>query len=329
MTDSSTPNGQESKQKRSGSPAKLIVIAGISILIVALLIALQSHPPAAKGDSAQSVTLPSDAAQIADPTPEEDIPAQLASPGPPLQVKEMVATDKRMIFVPGALVCPNYETTTLVSDIYQHSLEERLQDAVTGGQSKDVRGESQSAPDPKDYDCILVKPGTRMLLEDGKIVSVVYVQTSKGWIRGITIDAMMITKEQAAKAAADQNAYEEFVKSLQDLKPEFERQVQTLPAPALNLRLYQAGNGTVYVSPFGPCAVLRGDGSEFTITNYDAFALHTWGPFQTQPEAETSAVNLCSQSFAVEAGKQHSQTDYWFPVEDSQGAGIPMPARAM
>jgi TPR repeat protein len=92
--------------------------------------------------------------------------------------------------VPGAIICPDYATLTLVIRFYSSDWERRSRAGVTKGQSKFLDGES-SAPDLESYGCVLVAPGTLMALESNHVVPVVTVKLQGGRVvRGVTLPAM-------------------------------------------------------------------------------------------------------------------------------------------
>jgi hypothetical protein len=93
--------------------------------------------------------------------------------------------------VPGALLCPDMDTVRALFDQYAASVEDRMQDRVTGGESALIRGSATPAPKPAGWGCVLVKAGTRMLLEKGHIVPVVRVSLPNGdKVRGVTQENM-------------------------------------------------------------------------------------------------------------------------------------------
>ena len=94
--------------------------------------------------------------------------------------------------VPGAIVCPNYNTVQSMFDWYVAHWTDTQQDALTNGQSRLLRGQPTPAPDLKFYGCALLPPGTPMMLERGNIVPVVTATLADGTtIRGVTLAAMI------------------------------------------------------------------------------------------------------------------------------------------
>ncbi len=106
--------------------------------------------------------------------------------------KLIAVTARGVSVVPGAIVCPNHDTVSLVFDLYVAHWTDTQQDALTHGQSRLLRGEPTSAPDLKFYGCALLPPGTPMKLERGNIVPVVTATLPDGTtIRGVTLAAMI------------------------------------------------------------------------------------------------------------------------------------------
>jgi hypothetical protein len=94
--------------------------------------------------------------------------------------------------VPGAIVCPDHNTVSLVFRLYVNYREDTLQDTLTHGQSRLIRGEPTPKPDFELYRCALLPPGTPMLLELGNVVPVVNTKLPDGTtIRGVTLGDMI------------------------------------------------------------------------------------------------------------------------------------------
>ena len=106
---------------------------------------------------------------------------------------------------PGAIVCPDMDTVVLMFHWYSDHWSDAMQDALTQGQSKLVRGAPTSSPPLSRYGCSLIKPGTPMMLERGNIVPVVSAKLSSGKaIRGVTLGDMYVkTPEELAKEQAE------------------------------------------------------------------------------------------------------------------------------
>ena len=96
--------------------------------------------------------------------------------------------------VPGALLCPNYNTTSKVFNLYTSHAEDAMQDAVTNNQSRLLR-EPMPKPNLKAYGCVLVPPGTSMTLDTHNVVPVVTVKLAKGVsAKGVTLPDMYTQK---------------------------------------------------------------------------------------------------------------------------------------
>jgi TPR repeat protein len=106
--------------------------------------------------------------------------------------KFVAVTARGVSVVPGAIVCPNHDTVSLIFDLYVAHWTDTLQDVLTNGQSRLLRGQPTPAPDLKSYGCALLSPGTPMMLERGNIVPVVTSKLPDGTtIRGVTLGAMI------------------------------------------------------------------------------------------------------------------------------------------
>jgi TPR repeat protein len=106
--------------------------------------------------------------------------------------KTSVVTARGVSVVPGAIVCPDHATVSLMFDLYVAHWGDVQQDALTNGQSRLLRGPPAPEPDLKLYGCGLVPPGASMLLERGNIVPVVTAKLPDGrTIRGVTLAAMI------------------------------------------------------------------------------------------------------------------------------------------
>lgn len=94
---------------------------------------------------------------------------------------------------PGAIVCRDMNTVSVMLDWYSAHWEDSMQDRVTNGQSKLVRGPSTQAPTLSRFGCYLAKPGTPMLLDRSHIVPVVSFRLPNGRVvRGVTQENMLI-----------------------------------------------------------------------------------------------------------------------------------------
>jgi TPR repeat protein len=105
----------------------------------------------------------------------------------------VTVTARGVSVVPGAIVCPDYNTVNLMFELYATHWADTYQDVLSNGQSRLLRGRPAPAPDPKFYGCALVPPGTPMILERRNIVPVVTVKLADGTtIRGVTSPAMFV-----------------------------------------------------------------------------------------------------------------------------------------
>jgi len=96
--------------------------------------------------------------------------------------------------VPGAVICRDHRTVELMIDWYRSHFEDKLQDALTKGQSRLIRGEPTSKPPLESYGCALAPAGTPLKLEIGNVVPVVTATLPDGsTVRGVT-DPGLITR---------------------------------------------------------------------------------------------------------------------------------------
>jgi TonB family protein len=84
------------------------------------------------------------------------------SPAAPFQAN---AVSAGVGVVPGALVCQDLATVGLVVSLYTEYWTDAMQDAMTLGSSRLIRGPSVSAPNLPHYKCSLLKPGTPVHVE--------------------------------------------------------------------------------------------------------------------------------------------------------------------
>lgn len=93
---------------------------------------------------------------------------------------------------PGAIICGDYQSVILMFSLYNRHLEDRLEDAITKGLSRSIRGESPGEPDPALFGCALIPDGRAMMKEPTGILPVVSAQLDDGtYIKGITMPPMI------------------------------------------------------------------------------------------------------------------------------------------
>jgi len=123
--------------------------------------------------------------------PDNFQPKQKTAPKP-IKANLVAVSAQGVSVVPGAIICPNYDTVKMMFDLYVAHWTDTQQDALTHGQSRLLRGDPTPPPDLKFYGCALLPPGTPMMLERGNIVPVVTATLSDGTsIRGVTLAAMI------------------------------------------------------------------------------------------------------------------------------------------
>jgi hypothetical protein len=253
-------------------------------------------------------------------------PERLKSSGPPAQSKPVIA--RSLGAMPGALVCPDFATLRFVIDLYNHSWEERTQDAVTQGQSKLLRGKAAEPPEPKNYDCVLIPPGTQMMLEQGNAIPVVRVRMTDSWVRGVTLSDMFISQELAAAQEAERKASQEFRESLVAVKTDFQRSFPTLKSPGPNLRWYQMAESTILVIPYGPCVVIYESNGRYyqidaSLRAKGAPARYwSFGGYGSRQEAESNSIEHCTWENKATMLDPNSPyrfgKDLWFQPEDGK-----------
>jgi hypothetical protein len=110
----------------------------------------------------------------------------------PIKANLVAVSAQGVSVVPGAIICPNYDTVKMMFDLYVAHWTDTQQDALTHGQSRLLRGDPTPPPDLKFYGCALLPPGSPMMLERGNIVPVVTATLFDGTsIRGVTLAAMI------------------------------------------------------------------------------------------------------------------------------------------
>ncbi len=93
---------------------------------------------------------------------------------------------------PGAIICGDYQAVTIMLSLYNRHMEDRLQDSLTKGLSRSIRGESSREPDPSIFGCAVIPDGQPMMKEPTGIFPVVSAQLNDGtYIKGITMAPMI------------------------------------------------------------------------------------------------------------------------------------------
>lgn len=93
---------------------------------------------------------------------------------------------------PGAIICQDYQSVTMMFSLYNRHVEDRLQDSLTKGQSRSIRGEAAREPDPSIFGCVVIPDGQPMMKEPIGILPVVSAQLNDGtYIAGITMPPMI------------------------------------------------------------------------------------------------------------------------------------------
>ena len=110
---------------------------------------------------------------------------QTRLPQPPSGLTVMA---RGLSVVPGALICSDSNTVSIVFNLYTTHWEQTMQDKLTNGDSRLLRGPAAPLPDLQAFGCTLIPPGTPMTLERKTPVPVVVVKTMSGeTARGVTL----------------------------------------------------------------------------------------------------------------------------------------------
>lgn len=130
--------------------------------------------------------------------------------------------------VPGAIICPDYNTLTTVFDLFNDAWEDHAASAMTAGKSELVNGKALDYPIVSEYGCAFAKPGTKMEATDSGIGApmVSYVREDGRKVKGITLPGMVsaenVTQKQPEMLAEP------------DAGQADKRPVAAIPAPKAN-----------------------------------------------------------------------------------------------
>ncbi len=118
------------------------------------------------------------------------------SPAAPTEQIHPNAVAKSLRAAPGAIVCSDLATVGLVFNLYSEAWEDAVQDSMTNGQSRAIRGQSAPAPDPSLYGCSLLPPGTPVEAKNaGGALNGVPLVTAKlpdgTLVHGLTLPSML------------------------------------------------------------------------------------------------------------------------------------------
>ena len=93
---------------------------------------------------------------------------------------------------PGALICSNPSTLSMVFHLYAVAWEEQTHDKLTQGTSRRVGAESSPSLDPRAYGCALLAPGTHALVRNMQWNPNVVATLPDGTqIEGVTMGGML------------------------------------------------------------------------------------------------------------------------------------------
>ena len=109
---------------------------------------------------------------------------------------------------PGAIVCPDFKTVGQLYEFYTKHWEDSTQDRLTGGQSTVIRTPSTPVPDPADYGCTLLEPGTLVEATTGAgILSGIPSVTARlgdgRFVHGVTLPSMLDKTRRSLDGAAE------------------------------------------------------------------------------------------------------------------------------
>lgn len=97
------------------------------------------------------------------------------------------------IGVPGAIVCADYATVQVVFKMYSQSWDDQFLDKATNGKTVLLRGPALRQPNPEQFGCTLIKPGTPMLMDPKTgIPFVTVVSDNSSIIHGVTMPFMAL-----------------------------------------------------------------------------------------------------------------------------------------
>jgi hypothetical protein len=122
-----------------------------------------------------------------------------------------------------------------------------------------------------------------------------------------------VTTKPRDTAAGATNAIEAIQESKESDKAEFQRQLPNLARPLPNLRWYPSAIGSSLVTPYGPCVIMMGNASGYSLTSMvvkSGFALY---PDKTA--AMGAAEQYCRDWYAAQPSPSHDpiqDKDLWF-----------------
>jgi hypothetical protein len=106
------------------------------------------------------------------------------------------AVAKSLTAAPGAVVCADLQTVSVMFHLYAAHWGDSSADAMTKGQARVVRGPAAPAPDPKLYGCSLLVPGTPVRVENVDAFTTGFPRVTAKLpdgtvIRGVTLSSML------------------------------------------------------------------------------------------------------------------------------------------
>ncbi len=121
-----------------------------------------------------------------------------SQPSKPEQPFHPNAIAKGLNAAPGAIVCPNLRDVNLLFGLYSDHWEQAMQSRLTNGTSEALNGPVPPAPNPANYGCWLLTPGTPVEVgeSEGLVKGVPFVTArlpDGTVIRGSTLPAMLGT----------------------------------------------------------------------------------------------------------------------------------------
>jgi len=94
---------------------------------------------------------------------------------------------------PSAIVCNDLDTVQMVLHLYSVAWEEHMQDKLTRGQSRLIRGEAAENPDPEVYGCTSIPEGTPLRVRNWRYAPVIKATLPDGTeVTGVTMQGMAI-----------------------------------------------------------------------------------------------------------------------------------------
>lgn len=137
-----------------------IVAVSVVVLIALPVANYIFFPPANVADSVTSDTR-SGSSQSHQNAPQDGQAANVSPAAPEAPVpRDPVRVRTNLPYVPGAIVCKDLNTVSLLVELYKEHFLESIQDNLTRGGSRLIQGDPSPEPGIENYGCSLARPGT-------------------------------------------------------------------------------------------------------------------------------------------------------------------------